>query len=121
MNTKHLRKDPAIISTEKTCPQADPRSEPLMTWLDLIFEEGNFKESNESTEVPVQPATPSTSQISPSEAAFIQEISELFDIPREQIPATSNNEEFLLDLSRDLQAECFTLLENTSFLDLLIN
>ena len=94
MSTKHLRKDPAIIPTEKTCPQADPQSKPLMNWLDLIFEEENFTESNESIEVSVLPPTPSTSQISPSEAAFIQEISELFDIPREQIPSTSNNKEF---------------------------
>ena len=55
------------------------------------------------------------------EAAFIQEISELFDIPKEQIPEISKNEEFLLDLPRDLQAECFTSLEDTSFLDLLMN
>ena len=116
-----MRKDPAIIPTEKTCPQADPRSEPLMNWLDLTLEEENFTESSESTEVLEQPATVSTSQISPLEAAFIQEISELFDIPKEQIPATSKNEEFLLDLPRDLQAECFTSLENTSLLDLLMN
>ena len=90
-----------------------------MNWLDLILEEENFTESNDSTTV--QPPTPSTSQISPSEVPFIQEISNLFDIPKEQIPATSNNEEFLLDLPRDLQAECFTSLENTSFLDLLMN
>ena len=121
VSAKHLRKDPAIIPTEKTCPQADPWSEPLMNWLDLILEEENFTESSEPTEVLEQPATASTSQISPSEAAFIQEISELFDIPREQIPATSKNEEILLDLPRDLQAECFTLLEDTSFLDLLMN
>ena len=92
-----------------------------MNWLDLTLEEENFKESSESTEVLEQPATASTSQISPLEAAFIQEIGELFDIPKEQIPTTSKTDEFLLDLPRDLQAECYSLLENTSFLDLLMN
>ena len=42
-----------------------------MNWLDLILEEENFTESNESTEVLEQSATVSTCQISPSEAAFI--------------------------------------------------
>ena len=92
-----------------------------MTWLDLTLEEENFKESSESTEVLEYPTTASTSQISLSEAAFIQEIGELVDIPKEQIPKTSKTEEFLLDLPRDLQAEYYTSLENTSFLDLLMN
>ena len=121
VSTKYLRKDPAIIPTENTCPQADPQSEPLMTWLDLTLEEENFKESSESTDVLEHPTTASTSQISPLEAAFIQEIGELFDIPKEQIPKTSKTEEFLIDLPRDLQTQCYTLLENTSFLDLLMN
>ena len=121
VSTKYLRKDPAIIPTENTCPQADPRSEPLMNSLDLTLKEKNFKESSESTEVLEHPATASTSQISPLEAAFIQEIGQLFDIPKDQIPTTSKTEEFLLDLPRDLQAECYTSLENTSFLDLLMN
>ena len=92
-----------------------------MTWLDLTLEEEIFKESSESTDVLEQPATASTSQLSPSEAAFMQEIGELFDIPKDQIPDTKKTEEFLLDLPTDLQIECYTSLENTSFLDLLMN
>ena len=35
----NLRTDSAIIPFEETTPEADPRSEPIMSWLDLTEEE----------------------------------------------------------------------------------
>ena len=44
-----LRSTPAIIPLEPTCPQADPRTDPKVTFLDLVEDE---KEAEKHTDPP---------------------------------------------------------------------
>ena len=82
-----MRKDPAIIPLEAVIPQADLRTEPIMSWMDLTDEVEEEKETNgkkisisttESTESTHKEAVSSTFL-----STFEKEIAELFDIPRE--------------------------------------
>ena len=90
-----------------------------MSWLDLRdLQQENSEDSPKTAPITSLPA----SKVSPLEEAFIQEITELFDVPREQIPSTSETQQFQLDLpTSDLHEQAVTSHENTSFLDLLMN
>ena len=72
---KHLRTDPAM-------PQADLRTEPIMSWKDIVdlHEINNYENAQESTQEDRE------ENILHSETAFCREINELFNIPREKIP-----------------------------------
>ena len=93
---KYLRKDTAIIPIDTVAPQADPRTEPIMSWTDLIEEEENEEKDEihprytpESTESKHEHAVSSN---------FEKEIAELFDIPKDQIPKSQKMTDLALDL-----------------------
>ena len=51
-STRYLRKDTAIIPLDTVVPQADPRTEPIMSWIDLteeVEEEENDEKYPRST------------------------------------------------------------------------
>ena len=113
----NLRTDPAIIPLKETPVQADPRSEPIMSWLDLIDEEEpNFTESTKS-------------DISTSETIELNEIDnstkellELFEIPIKDVPTIQASTELCADLPQlDLNDELLQAEDTLSFLDYLID
>ena len=109
---KYLRKDPAIIPLENTMPQADPRSESIISWIDvtdLDFEESYIQTQREqpniSTVAPVEEAT--------HEQSFREEILDLFSIPKEQIPQTRSSQE--LHVYSKLKEACHRRRHRTNF------
>ena len=87
---KYLRTEPAIIPLENTMPQADPRSEPIISWIDvtdLDLEESLIQKSDIPVSAPVEETT--------HEQVFREEILNLFNIPKEDIPTTRSSQELL--------------------------
>ena len=86
--TRYLRKDKAIIPIDTVVPQADPRTEPLMSWIDLT-EEAEREENDVNHPRSTLESTESTHKhalSSKSSSNFEKEIAELLDIPKDQIP-----------------------------------
>ena len=115
---KYLRTEPAIIPLKNTMPQADPRSEPIISWIDvtdLDLEECHTQKSPETVEnTHIKETT--------HKQAFREEILNLFNIPKEDIPATRSSQEMLeelpiLDLTIHTASE--EIPENFSFLEYL--
>ena len=68
------------------------------------------------TYIPIKSTDEDTKE-SPSQAAFIKEITELFEIPKDQISRSRENEHFLLDVPHlDLHKETHTVQEAFNFL-----
>ena len=113
----NLRTDPAIIPLEETTVQADPRSEPIMSWLDLIEEEEpNFPESTK-TDV----STSKTMEMSEIDDST-RELLELFEIPIKDVPTTKASTELCTDLPQlDLNDELPHAEDTLNFLDYLID
>ena len=90
---QYLRTEPAIIPLERTMPQSDPRSEPIISWIDvtdLDLEESHTKMPSETAKIyPIE---------STHEQAFREEILNLFTIPKEDIPTTRSSQEMLEEL-----------------------
>ena len=90
---QYLRTEPAIIPLEGTMPQSDPRSEPIISWIDvtdLDLEESHTKMPSETAKIyPIE---------STHEQAFREEILNLFNIPKEDIPTTRSSQEMLEEL-----------------------
>ena len=81
--TRYLRKEAAIIPIDTLIPQADPRTEPIMSWIDLT-EEVEEEENDEIHPRSTPESTESTDEhtvSSQSSSKFEKEIAELFDIP----------------------------------------
>ena len=115
---QYLRTEPALIPLEKTMPQADPRSEPIISWTDITdldLEDCYSKNSSETAKItPVKETT--------HEQAFREEILNLFNIPKEEIPTTRSSQEMLeelpiLDFTKQTASEENP--ENFSFLEYL--
>ena len=91
---QYLRTEPALIPLEKTMPQADPRSEPIISWIDITdldLEDCYSKKSPETAKItPVKETT--------HKQAFREEILNLFNIPKEEIPTTRSSQEMLEEL-----------------------
>ena len=120
---KYLRKEPAIIPLEALSPQADPRTEPIMSWLDLTdLDQNEDRRESEETPISTSELTESTNKETLPNIAFERVIAELFDIPKEQIPTTQKS----MDLALDLPELSLTPLDPTmqvafSFLDYLLD
>ena len=120
---KYLRKDKAIIPIDTVTPQADPRTEPIMSWSDLIEEEEHEemdeihpRSTPESTESTHEHAVPSKFS-----SNFEKEIAELFDIPKDQIPKSQKMTDLALDLPElNLTPDSHTE-EPFNFLDYLLD
>ena len=69
------------IPLEATTPQADMRTEPIMSWLDLTDLDPDTDNSTES-ETLVE-STDIFTKESTLQAAFVKEITELFAIPKD--------------------------------------
>ena len=98
--TRYLRKDPVIIPTDAVTPQADPRTEPIMSWLDLTEEtkeDENEEKSPRSTPKP-NVSTHKHTASSQFSSKFEEEIAELFDIQKDQIPRSQKSMDLALDL-----------------------
>ena len=114
ISSKYLKTDPAIIPLEEVTPQADPRSEPIMSWLDLAEEDPVLPVPTEQ-DTPT-PATPESLQVD----GFTRELIELFEIPVEEIPKTESSKELSVDLPQlDLNDELLQVEETLNFLDYL--
>ena len=124
--SKYLRTEPAIIPLERAMPQSDPRSEPIVSWIDvtdLELEENLLKTQNKP-DIPDIPDLPSTTEITETthEQAFREEILNLFNIPKEQIPTTRSSQEMfeelpILNFTENTASDEFP--ENFSFLEYL--
>ena len=104
---KFLRTDPAIIPLENTMPQADPRTEVIISWTDVSELEIEEFYNKNLKQVPI--TLPEETHETAKERAFREEIIELFNIPKEDIPSTSSSQKLLeettvLDL-RDVLAD----------------
>ena len=98
--TKYLRKDTAIIPLDTVVPQADLRTEPIMSWIDLT-EKVEEEENDENHPRSTPESTESTHEhavSSQSSSNFEKEIAELFDIPKDQIPRSQKSIDLALDL-----------------------
>ena len=94
---KYLRTNPAIILLESTIPQADPESEPVMSWIDLtnlgltelytkaIQRNQNKDQFTDSSDHPNE-------QMPQLEAVFGKEVKELFNIPTHQTEKTESSQ-----------------------------
>ena len=123
---KYLRTDPAVIPLERTMPQSDPRSEPIVSWIDttdLELEETLMK-TQKRQDIPDIPDLPFTTEVTETthEQAFREEILNLFNIPKEQIPTTRSSQEMLAELpilSFTENTASEEIPENISFLEYL--
>ena len=102
-----LRTDPAIIPLENTIPQADPRTEVIISWTDVSELEIEEFYNKNLKQVPI--TLPEETHETAKERAFREEIIELFNIPKEDIPSTSSSQKLfeettVLDL-RDVLAD----------------
>ena len=99
---QHLRDEPAIIPLEQTSLQADPRTEPIMSWIDLTDFEVDFSSTNpeppETTTEDLLESTSTQNTTDQAEATFTDEITQLFEIPPEEIPRSQKILDFQLDL-----------------------
>ena len=123
---KSLRSDPAIIPLERTMPQSDPRSEPIVSWIDttdLELEENLMKTQKRQNIPDILDLPLATEETETThEQAFKEEILNLFKIPKEQIPSTRSSQELfeelpILDFTEQIASEEFP--ENFSFLEYL--
>ena len=109
---KYLRSDPAIIPFEKTMPQSDPRSEPIITWMDITdleLEENLIKTQKKQNNPDITDLLPTTEVTETThEKAFREEILNLFNIPKEQVAITISSQEMLEELP------ILSLMENTA-------
>ena len=111
----NLRTDAAIIPLEEITVQADPRSEPIISWLDLIDEEdSNFPESTK-TDI----STSETMEMNKIDDST-RELIELFEIPITDVPTTKASTELYADLPQlDLNDELPHAEDTLNFLDYL--
>ena len=121
--TRYLRKDPAIIPSDTVIPQADLRTEPIMSWLDLTEE---VKEDEDEEKSPR--STPKSNESTHKHTAssqfssiFEKEIAELFDIPKDQIPRSQKSMDLALDLPELILTPETHMEQHFSFLDYLLD
>ena len=98
--TRYLTKHPAIIPLDTVIPQADLRTEPIISWIDLTQE---VEEEEIDGKIPrsTSESTESTNKHTVSNtfsSTFEKEIAELFDIPKDQIPKSQKSVDLALDL-----------------------
>ena len=118
--SKYLRTEPAIIPLQSTMPQADPRSEPIISWTDVtnLDLEKSLLQTQKIPDILTSAPVKETTH----KQAFREEILNLFNIPKEQIPATRSSQELLVEmpiLDLTVQATSEEIPEKFSFLDYL--
>ena len=126
----YLRTDPAIIPLDKTMPQADPRTEVIISWTEVTELELEEFYNEKLKTVPI--TLPEVTHETAKEKAFREEIIELFNIPKEDIPSTSSSQQDItvLDLTdlltevteeetANVTATSQDIQENFNFLDFL--
>ena len=121
--TRYLRKDTAIIQIDTVVPQADPRTEPIMLWIDLT-EEAEKEENDVNHPRSTPESTVSTHEhavSSQSASYFEKESAQLFDIPKDQIPRSQKMTDLALDLPEVNLTPESNMEQPLSFLDYLLD